>query len=217
MRPRTPTHARAMTLVEVLVVFAIVALLVALVAPRFGISRQRAVRACCNCHLKQIGLAFRIYANDHDGDLPWNTSVTNGGTTESRESSQVFRHFLAASNELSTPKILTCPVDTQKFVTSDFSIFGNSNLSYFVAVSSDETDPQAPLSGDRNISGGSLSNGFMQTFLSPLAAQWTRALHDRNGNYGLADGSVQQLTSWGVTNALAIALRSNSIIRIALP
>src|SRR5438093_954184 len=53
----------------------------------------RALLTCVD-HLKQIGLAARIWANDHQERLPFN--------------------FLAMSNELSTPEMLVCPSDTAR-------------------------------------------------------------------------------------------------------
>jgi competence protein ComGC len=181
-----------MTLVEVLVVLAIVALLGALLIPSSLLAKQRSRRAGCICHLKQVGLAFRIFSNDHGNQFPWAAPATNGGTIELAESPNVFQHFLAASNELSVPKILTCPTDTRSPARS-WPTFGNTNLSYFVSITANETRPQAWLSGDRNISGGVLSNGFMLTLTSNSIVNWTTALHKQCGNVTLADGSAQQI------------------------
>jgi len=40
------------------------------------------------------------------------TSITNGGTMELIGTRRVFAHFGVMSNELSTPKILFCPQET---------------------------------------------------------------------------------------------------------
>ena len=89
----------------VMVAAFLVFVLPALVSP----SRTKAPRINCVSNLKQVGLALRIYANDHDEKLPWMTPVLAGGSMEFLTSGKVYPHFLAASNELVIPKILRCP------------------------------------------------------------------------------------------------------------
>ena len=56
---------RAFTLVEMLVVIAIVGLLAALLFPVFARARANARRATCASNLKQIGVALGLYAQDY--------------------------------------------------------------------------------------------------------------------------------------------------------
>jgi prepilin-type N-terminal cleavage/methylation domain-containing protein/prepilin-type processing-associated H-X9-DG protein len=58
------------TLVELLVVIAIIALLAALLFPVFAQARHAARRATCVSNLRQLGLAFLMYAGDYDDTLP---------------------------------------------------------------------------------------------------------------------------------------------------
>jgi prepilin-type N-terminal cleavage/methylation domain-containing protein len=55
------------TLIELLVVIAIVALLAALLMPVLRSAREAGRRAACMGHLRQMQLAWRTYAEDHDG------------------------------------------------------------------------------------------------------------------------------------------------------
>jgi prepilin-type N-terminal cleavage/methylation domain-containing protein len=60
-------HAqRGFTLVELLVVIAVVALLVAVLLPALGSARRTALELNTQSNLRQIGMAYQTYWNDHD-------------------------------------------------------------------------------------------------------------------------------------------------------
>jgi len=179
-------------------------------------------RIGCISNLKQIGLSFRMYANDHDDAFPFAVSTADGGTFEFTNSPKVFLHFQALSNELVTPKVLVCSMDSKRQRASDFlnttnasSFQGNSNLSYFVSFDADENKPERFLSGDRNITGGVFTNGFLRLLKTNSTAGWTKELHEHGGNIGLSDGSVSQMAA----QQLQQQLRTNTLplIRLAIP
>src|SRR5207245_893932 len=60
------------TLVEMLVIIAVVMLLAVLFFPGGCPSRPAARTASCLSNLKQIGLGLSMYTQDYDGVLPWN-------------------------------------------------------------------------------------------------------------------------------------------------
>jgi prepilin-type N-terminal cleavage/methylation domain-containing protein/prepilin-type processing-associated H-X9-DG protein len=57
---------RGFTLIELLVVIAIIAILAAILFPVFAQARDKARQSACISNLKQIGLAFGMYAQDYD-------------------------------------------------------------------------------------------------------------------------------------------------------
>ncbi|MFN3410443.1 MAG: prepilin-type N-terminal cleavage/methylation domain-containing protein [Limisphaerales bacterium] len=61
---------QAFTLVELLVVIAIIAVLAALLLPALSRARQQAQRAACVSNLRQQGLAWRLFLDEHEGRFP---------------------------------------------------------------------------------------------------------------------------------------------------
>jgi prepilin-type N-terminal cleavage/methylation domain-containing protein/prepilin-type processing-associated H-X9-DG protein len=58
------------TLVELLVVIGIIALLISILLPSLNKARQAANTVACASNMRQIGLMFRMYANENSGILP---------------------------------------------------------------------------------------------------------------------------------------------------
>ncbi len=143
--------------------------------------------------------------------------------------------FTVMSNELSTPKILYCPSDNgtwgagsrgaaTNFVTFDPTIGTPAGkvsfqyLSYFVCGDTMEAYPSMILDGDRNI-GTANALGTAANTTNVLGMAWSgdvthswawdiTSQHLKNGNCGLADGSVAQLTISGLQTALTQATNS---------
>jgi prepilin-type N-terminal cleavage/methylation domain-containing protein len=71
---RTRSTRRGLTLVELLVVIALIGVLAAMLLPAVQAAREAARRVQCQNHLRQQGLALSLYTETH-GSLPpgWNT------------------------------------------------------------------------------------------------------------------------------------------------
>ena len=217
-------HQRGLSLLEVFVVLATFGLLITFLLPLLaGRSRPVALttRVSCVNHLKQIGLAFLLYAEDHEDQFPWLVSTNfnptrSKGSREYVNSAEVFRHFQVASNELNSPKILHCPTDQKRTVAPDFERIQNSNVSYFVGIDAmDNGDPQMILSGDRHIVGGTFVRPNLMLVRTNRVMSWSNNLHVLVGNVGLADGSVQQVTAARLNQQFASV--TNAIVRLAIP
>src|SRR5437016_1672017 len=142
MIPRRDRYreAAALTLVEVLAAMVVLVILAGLFwPPSFG-CKVKASRIMCTNNLKQMGLSFHIFAADHHGKFPMERPIGEGGTKELTGFGVVFPHFLAMSNELSTPKILVCS-DDNRSSASNFNELRDVNLSYFVGLDSSSNAP----------------------------------------------------------------------------
>ncbi|MBI1178774.1 prepilin-type N-terminal cleavage/methylation domain-containing protein [bacterium] len=63
---------RGFTLIELLVVIAIIGVLAALILPALARAKEQGNKIQCVSNLKQLQLAWQLYADDHDGWLPGN-------------------------------------------------------------------------------------------------------------------------------------------------
>src|SRR5690349_19942496 len=62
----------AFTIVELLVVIAVIAILATMVLPALHRAKARGRGTQCMNNLRQFGLALQMYADDHDDTLPYN-------------------------------------------------------------------------------------------------------------------------------------------------
>ena len=61
--------SKAFTLIELLVVIAIIALLMAILMPALNRAREQGKRAVCRNNVKQLSMAWIMYADDNDGKI----------------------------------------------------------------------------------------------------------------------------------------------------
>lgn len=59
------------TLIELLVVIAVIAIMAALLLPALAKTKEQARGTVCRSNMKQLALAFLMYAEDNDDTFPW--------------------------------------------------------------------------------------------------------------------------------------------------
>lgn len=157
-------------------------------------NRVKAVRIYCVSNLKQVGLSFRILANDNSDLYPMNVGYKDPTLREAALSGAMFRIFQIMSNELSVPRTIICPADN-RLPANDWEFLNTTNIGYFVGLDAEDARPNMVLSGDRNLSVGAKPlSGTVALGTNP-PVNWTREIHGEEGNIALADGSVQQVTT----------------------
>jgi len=221
-------QAQGLTLVEVVVVVVVLCVMVTLLLPMLARSKHGVPGSQCVGNLKQIGLAFRLWVSDHNDKFPMQIPVADGGTMELGEGGDVYPHFLVLSNELNTPKVLYCAMesDTNRIVASTFAreqvpdgavpFTNSSNVTYFVGINADQTRPRLLLSGDNSftVAGMKPAKGLLHLWNSSQVG-WDANRHSYGGNVSLADGSVQKLDSQNLKRALLVSGVSTN--RLAMP
>lgn len=204
----------AFTLIDLVFIVGTV-LILFMIFPLEARTKARASRIACLSNLKQIGLAFRMWAAENGHRFPMELMVAEGGTRETVRLGLPLPSYTIISNQLNNPKPLHCPDDSKRIRVATFAQLTPKNLSYFLGVDPSETNPGAILTGDRNLRiNGQPTYRVLQT-TNWSAVTWGAGIHQRQGNIGLADGSVQQVNDSSLQRQLqASGLATN---RFAIP
>jgi prepilin-type N-terminal cleavage/methylation domain-containing protein/prepilin-type processing-associated H-X9-DG protein len=144
---------KGFTLIELLVVIAIIAILAAILFPVFAKAREKARQTSCASNLKQLGLAFNIYAEDFDERLP----AGNDGASSTDGAGWAAQIY----TDVKSTGVYKCPDDPNQAIVSTASGLWSPNP----GLSTSNTETEVPISYglNSNIAG----NGALSSFNAP--------------------------------------------------
>jgi len=182
------------TLLELLISMSIIAILAVMVtrmAPGI-LGRAKEVQSLNN--LRQVGLAFRLYANDHDANLPQRVTTSE-------------KWPVLLQEYLKTPKVYADPGDPKNYLTTGADPFSNARnqTSYIMngyndlgAYSDETVVVKLPaINGQTRVILAAIQFGTGNFYMDFVEGNQTSVLNKtayRNGsNYLFTDGSARFL------------------------
>lgn len=177
------------------------------IRPSLAGSAARNDEAVCANNLRLIGQAYLQWWHEHEERSAWLISPPSPIATKSYLwHANLWFQFFWVSNELGSPRFLADPADdwpNLRVATSWGTEPGglldppskNNAISYFLNLHATPLQPQALLSGDGNVRGGSVvgcSSGIQATETRPQNALWPESgRHGNRGNLLFSDGRVE--------------------------
>ncbi len=196
---------QGVTLIELMVVVALIALLAGLYLPAVQKVKTKSLQTHCLSNMRQVGLAFRLFADEHENHYPMGIAVKSGGTKEWVSSGEAWRHYQVLSNYVGQTKLLVCPAD-RLLVATNWATLTNANVSYFVGVDAQFGNATHFLGGDRNIVVDTPDVARVLWLNAGERVAWTQEMHMGNGNILFADNHVEMLNNEELRRAVMRSL-----------
>jgi len=184
--------------------------------PMMARPKSKSTRISCVNNLKEVGIAYRLWAGDNGDLVPAQQTVISNGwkdfLTNSNAGPKCWMNYAIMANDMGqSPKLVVCPSDERQPALSFTTNFSNLNVSYFVGVGANDVYPQSIAGGDRNLGPGakpdpdygfSPKDGRGNDVAIPInsTVSWSLKMHSAGntagaGNILLGDGSCQQVSS----------------------
>jgi hypothetical protein len=210
LRSTSARNGAAFTRLDLTVIVALLVGFMAMVLPLLANNSARSSQAGCLNNLRQIGIAFQGWGNDHEDRRPWSVPMSEGGSSGHVLRANAWFHYAFLSNHLA-PGVLMDPSETVPHkrraenwaVTPDggflHSAFRNNAVSYMFSLHTTVTEANNILAADRHVqfSGAGVCPVGGVTPINALATRapsfrgWTNNVHGVAGNVLRNDGHVE--------------------------
>ncbi len=223
----------AFTLLETLVVFTVVAVLVAIAIPATTRVSQYSARMKAIANMRQIGVAAMLYASDHNQQLPGHVSdagvlpLDAGGTWP-----QLFCQYLSPTNprvfldpsdkqtaQLLPDAVLSQSVNNTGYIYNGFDDLGANDGQpvSMVPLNRLQTPSQVILLAPKTQGATEFYADLLLAPLSDLLSQFNPSVYDGGANYLFADGSVRFLKQSEYSNNFWLVDKSVPLPPLPIP
>jgi prepilin-type N-terminal cleavage/methylation domain-containing protein/prepilin-type processing-associated H-X9-DG protein len=216
-RSRFAGRQRAFTLIELLIVIAIIGIIAAILFPVFSRARENARRANCASNMKQVGLGIAQYVQDYDERMPKLLWRTDPNTTVNNWWQACIQPYVKSTQVFHCPSITLTYTTNLMVAAPDLGIAGfpsnymGAVLGTSSAAFSAQTKPNAAMfagllqpptsMADVTTPATTISlfeirkagNYAVPDYASQIFKDWLFAGHLSTGNYLYADGHVKAL------------------------
>jgi prepilin-type N-terminal cleavage/methylation domain-containing protein len=198
------SHRAGFTLVELLVVMAIISILVVLALPAYPMALKHANCASCTARMRGLGIAFTLYANDNNGRLPGRVTTTGNDRWPVLLLPYVsdVKSYVdpgdPIANTVSTANLVSNTANNSSFFFNGFSDLGaNTNQNIQVSMPTITNASNLILLGQK-------VNGNTQYYMDFVEGNQDDILNKQayfgGSNYTFADGSSRYITSTAYNN-----------------
>ena len=191
----TSRGSRCFTLIELLVVVAIIGILTAILLPSLQNAKAKGQQAACASNLRQIYLAFAMYAGDWDNYFPW-TGLTGPPYWYTR-----LGPYLGSRDGSGRRPVLRCPAErTERAGTPTWptgvtmTMYENMGSSYMMSWSINQYSGRTP-------SDGPPLKGFGGPIDNPMGLSEASFITDMQV---VAQGGDYPEFAWGLNDPSAI-------------
>lgn len=216
LRTSRRRKGKAFTLVELLVVVAIIALLVSILLPSLGSARQMTLCVLCAGNLRQIDVAMNMYLNDHNDVYPCAEDPVSTDPFYwlwmGRGWRGLVEPYFGTKVSESNPSVLFCPADKAAKDKYEATSYAYSMSFYHSPEQIDAMNTAADTYSNPQPSVAQQSCDVARPSGKIIIGEWTsnhRPIHDDKGwwcregerNYLFADGQVRYLKATEIRDA----------------
>ena len=181
-------HRNAFTLIELLIVIAIICILAAILFPVFAAAREKARQTTCASNLKQLGMAVVQYTQDFDDIMPYSKN-----TYYNAQAQAVYAYGweYALYAYVKATNVYSCP-DDQFAPNTEYNGTTEGNGAYTVNSAFYNNRTLSKNMGPFQIGAGTDNTSFPPVAMSEITSPSTTA--------AIFDSALYTGTGWAPTN-----------------